>query len=141
MREAAGQESASSWQPAQSRAAPGAPLPSPAGVEEGFSLRTSLVSGAGRGLLVLLGSSSGTSVLDDADGAVGIVEDLVRNAPNIGLGDLVNAIHRTEQLPPIAVPSLIDRQLCRESLVVGQASNQVGLAAGLDHLEFVVADV
>ena len=79
----------------QSRAAPGALSPSPARVEEGFSLRTSLVGGARR-LLALLGSSSGTGVLDDADGAIGVVEDLVGDASNIGLSDLVNAVDGPE---------------------------------------------
>src|SRR5207248_9158308 len=119
MREAVGQESASSWQPAQSRAAPGASLASPAGVEEGVSLRTSLVSGAGRGLLVLLGSSSGTSVLDDADGAVGIVEDLVRTASNVGCSDLVYAVDRPESFPRVAIASSVGRQLCRQASVAG----------------------
>ena len=46
-----------------------------------------------------------------------------------------------KQFAPIAVACLIDRELRGEAFVVGQSAEQVGFGAGLDHLQFVVADV
>ena len=75
------------------------------------------------------------------DGAVGIDEDLVGDAADVGFRDLVDAVDRAEQFAPVAIASLVGGELRGQSFVVGEAANQIGLAAGLDHLQFVVADV
>src|SRR5947209_9553626 len=87
------------------------------------------------------GRSATSSVLNDSYRAVGLVEDFVGNAPDISLADLIDAIDRAKRLPPIAVASLIGGKLRGKSLIVGEAANQIGFAAGLDHLELFVGDV
>src|SRR5580704_15011594 len=105
------------------------------------SLRTSLIGAVRRRLVASTGSSASACVLDHADGAVGVDEDLVGDAANVGLRHLIDAVHRAEQLAPIAVAGLIRGQLRGQAFIVGQAANEVGFGASLDHLQFVVGDV
>src|ERR1019366_1767953 len=71
--------------------------------------------------------------LDDANRAVGIGENLVRDSPDVGLGDLVHAIEIAEQLAPIAVARLVGRKLLRQTLVTGEPAKQGGLGARRKH--------
>src|SRR5664279_5374188 len=58
--------------------------------------------------------------LDDADGAVGLGENLGRHSPDVGLGDLVHSVEIAEQLAPIAVACLVGGKLLRQPLVTGE---------------------
>src|ERR1035441_9914393 len=79
--------------------------------------------------------------LNDADRAVRLRENLVRNPPDVGLGDLIHAVEIAEQLSPIAVARLIGCKLLRQPLVTGEPTNQVGLGTRLKHLQLVVDNI
>src|SRR5580698_3202233 len=90
----------------------------------------------------LLSSGRGCAcIFDNSYGAIGVDEDLVGDAANVGLGDLVDAIGGVEQFAPVAVARLVGSEFGGEAFVIGEAANQVGLGARLDHLQFVVGDV
>src|SRR5512146_1608534 len=77
----------------------------------------------------------------DADRAIAIDEGLVRNSLHVGWSDFVYAIDLAEEFAPVTEARLHGCQILRETLVVIEAAYQAGLGAGLDHLEFVGADV
>ena len=79
--------------------------------------------------------------IDDPDGAVVVLEDLVGHAPNVRLGDLVDLVEIAEEFAPVAVARLIDGELLRQALVLGEAADQVGLGACLEHLQLVVGHI
>src|ERR1700690_868940 len=79
--------------------------------------------------------------LNNPYGPVGGHKRLIRHAANVGFTHFVDSIDLGEQLSPITVTCLIEAELERQSLIAAQAANQVGFGAGLDHLQFVVADV
>src|ERR1700729_2779294 len=78
---------------------------------------------------------------DHADGPVRVVESLVGHASDVRLGYLVDAVHRMEELTPVAIARLVGCKLGSQSFIVSQAADKIGLGASLDHLQLVVADV
>ena len=60
------------------------------------------------------------------DRAIGVDENFVGDAADVGFGHLVDAVDRAEQFTPIAIARLIGGQLRGESFIVGQAANQIG---------------
>src|SRR5579871_6921028 len=103
-----------------------------------FSLSTSLRAAIGRRLFALAGRRSARSCLDNAHSAVGVDEDLVRDAPDIRLRDPVDPVDRAEQFPPVSIPRLVSGELNRETLIVGEAPDQIRFGPRFDHLELVV---
>ncbi len=65
-------------------------------------------------------------------GAVALDEDLVGDAADVGLGDLVDLVELAEELAPVAVAGLVLGELVGEAFVVGEAAEQVGAGAGLE---------
>ena len=104
-------------------------------------IRTSLIEGLVGGLVTSAGGRAASAGLDDADGAVGVGEDFVGDAADVGFGHLVDAIDGAEEFAPVTVAGFVGGELRGQALVVGEAANQVGLAAGLNHLQLVVGDV
>src|ERR1035438_9566510 len=79
--------------------------------------------------------------LDDAEGAVGLGENLGRHPPDVGLGHLVHSVEIAEQLSPIAITRLVGGKLLSQALVTGEPANQVGLGARLKHLQLFVGNI
>src|SRR5437899_12968297 len=80
-------------------------------------------------------------VLDDAHGAIDGHERSFGDSPDVGLGDLVNPVDRVEPLAPVIVPRLIYPKLESPSYIARMPAAHIRLGAGLDHLQFFVADV
>src|SRR5579862_2104056 len=59
---------------------------------------------------------------DDADGAIRGDESLLRYTANIRFGNFVYAINGVEQLTPVAITGLKQRQLRGQTFVVAQAA-------------------
>src|SRR5438270_9304799 len=79
--------------------------------------------------------------LHDRHGAIGRCEGTVRHAAYVLLRDFLQAIDVVEQLPPVAISRLINSELRRQSAILAQAANQVGLGPRLHHLQFGVTYV
>src|SRR5512146_621082 len=79
--------------------------------------------------------------LDDADGAIGGYENLVGDAANVGLVDLVVAVELAEEFAPIAEARLEGGELSGKAGVIAKPADQVGLGAGLEHGQLFVADI
>src|SRR5207248_11019206 len=67
----------------------------------------------------------------DGDRSVLLNERLVGDAPDIGLGDFFDLLNLVEQLTPVAIERLILAQLEGQTLVIAQATDEVGLGARL----------
>ena len=79
--------------------------------------------------------------VDFGAGAVGIYKHFVGYTADVGFGDLVDFVELEEELTPIAVAGLVLGQRVGESLVVGQAAEEIGAGAGLVHRELRIGDV
>ena len=99
---------------------------------EACSLRTSL----GR-VLGLWGSFG----LNPSAGPIAGDEDLIGNAADIGLGNLVHLVEMEEEFAPIAVAGLVLGQVVGQALVVSKSTQQVGTGTGFEHRELFVGYV
>ena len=85
--------------------------------------------------------SKRSGCIDPSFGAVAVDEHCIGHAADIGFGHLVYPVELQEKLTPVAVAGLVLRQGVGQALVVGQAAQQVGAGAGLEHGQLIVADV
>src|SRR5580658_241308 len=89
---------------------------------------------------ILLGLRGWGLGVDFGAGAVGIDKHLVGYAADVGLGDFVDFVELKEELAPIAVAGLVVGERVGESLIVGQAAEEVGAGAGFVHPELSIGD-
>src|SRR5437660_806231 len=78
--------------------------------------------------------------LNPCAGTVAVYKYFVGYPPHICLGHCVHLLQLVEELPPVAKPCLILRQLMCQPIIICQSAQQVGLGARLVARQFFVRD-
>src|SRR5271169_50432 len=76
--------------------------------------------------------------LDDPHRPVAGHKRLVRDSPNVRLGDFFDPVDRTKQLPPVVIARLIEAKREGQTLIRSERADQVRLSPSLDHLQLFI---